>query len=124
MERPLPPGLVRVESVTFRRPVARGLAGVHSDGDTELADGIRFAGRQRTFIIVRDHEDNDLCADGLRAHEDGHRSDGLVMESTVDCPMRASIFDCSTEDAQMPPACGGLNAYPAKIENSRVPVEI
>ncbi|MDB4122090.1 Rieske 2Fe-2S domain-containing protein [Octadecabacter sp.] len=46
---------------------------------------IRFDHGERTFIIVRDHEDNYYCSDGLCTHEEVHLSDGLVIEATIEC---------------------------------------
>ena len=45
--------------------------------DIEEEDVIRFDHGARTFIIVRDHEDNYYCTDGLCTHEDVHLCDGL-----------------------------------------------
>ncbi|MCY4140809.1 MAG: Rieske 2Fe-2S domain-containing protein, partial [Rhodobacteraceae bacterium] len=43
-------------------------------GDIDAEDVIRFDHGGRTFIIVRDHEDNYYCTDGLCTHEDVHLS--------------------------------------------------
>ena len=48
--------------------------------DIDEEDVIRFDHGDRTFIIVRDHEDNYYCTDGLCTHEDVHLCDGLVVE--------------------------------------------
>ena len=85
---------------------------------------IPFDHGRRTFIIVRDHEDNYYCTDGLCTHEDVHLSDGLVMETTIECPKHASIFDCSTGEVETPPACKNLNTYRTRIENGRILVAI
>ena len=36
-----------------------------------------------SVVIVRDHEDNYYCSDGLCSHEEVHLSDGLVIEATT-----------------------------------------
>ena len=93
-------------------------------GDIEEEDVIRFDHGSRTFIIVRDHEDNYYCTDGLCTHEQIHLSDGLVVEATIECPKHASIFDCATGEVETPPACESLHTYPTKIEDGRVFVGI
>lgn len=88
--------------------------------DIEREDVIRFDHGERTFIILRDHEDNYYCADGLCTHEGIHLSDGLVLGATIECPKHASIFDCSTGEVETPPAYEDLATYATRIENGRV----
>ncbi len=92
--------------------------------DIESEDVIRFDHGGRTFVIVRDHEDNYYCADGLCTHEDIHLCDGLVFGTTIECPKHASVFDVSTGEVDTPPACEDLETYRTKVENDRVYVEI
>lgn len=92
--------------------------------DVEEEDVIRFDHGERTFIILRDHENNYYCADGLCTHEEIHLCDGLVVECTVECPKHASVFDVSNGEVDTPPACDDLTTYPTKVENGRVFVEI
>ena len=92
--------------------------------DVDEEDVIRFDHGSRTFIIVRDHEDNYYCTDGICTHEDVHLEDGLVVEATIECPKHSSIFDCTTGEVETPPACENLCTYPTKVEGDRVFVEI
>jgi len=92
--------------------------------DIDAEDVIRFDNGDRTFIIVRDHEDNYYCTDGLCTHEDIHLSDGLVVERTIECPKHSSIFDVSTGEVDTPPACEDLRTYATRIVNGRVLVQI
>ena len=92
--------------------------------DVDEEDVIRFDHGARTFIIVRDHEDNYYCTDGMCTHEDVHLEDGLVVEATIECPKHSSIFDCTTGEVETPPACENLCTYPTKVEGDRVFVEI
>lgn len=92
--------------------------------DIDEEDVIRFDHGDRTFIIVRDDEDNYYCTDGICTHESVHLCDGLVMEKTIECPKHSSIFDVSTGEVETPPACEDLQTYPTKIENNRVHVQI
>ncbi|MDE0112773.1 MAG: MocE family 2Fe-2S type ferredoxin [Albidovulum sp.] len=92
--------------------------------DIEAEDVIRFDHGERTFIIVRDHEDNVFCTDGLCTHENVHLAEGLVVENSIECPKHASIFDCSTGEVETPPACENLQTYATKIENGRILVKI
>ena len=86
---------------------------------------IRFDHESRSFIIVRDNEDNYFCADGFCTHEeDVHLCDGLVVDCTIECPKHSSVFDVSTGEVEMPPACDDLQIYPTKIMNSRVFVRV
>lgn len=93
-------------------------------GDIDPEDVVRFDHGSRTFIIVRDHEDNFYCSDGLCTHEDVHLSDGLVIEATIECPKHSSIFQCTTGQVTTPPACHNLKTYSTRVENGRVLVEI
>lgn len=93
-------------------------------GDIEEEDVIRFDHGTRTFIIVRDHEDNYYCIDGLCTHEEIHLADGLVVETTIECPKHASVFDVSTGEVESPPACENLCTYRTRVEDGRVLVEI
>lgn len=92
--------------------------------DVDAEDVIRFDAGDRTFIIVRDHEDNYFCADGICTHEEVHLADGLVVEATIECPKHSSIFDCATGEVETPPACDNLCTYPVKVEDGRVYVDI
>lgn len=92
--------------------------------DIKPEDVIRFDHGTRTFIIVRDHRDNYYCTDGLCTHEDIHLCDGLVIETTIECPKHASVFDVSTGEVDKPPACENLATYRTKVENDRVYVDV
>ncbi len=92
--------------------------------DIDAEDVIRFDHGERTFIIVRDHENNYHCTDGLCTHEDVHLSDGLVIENTIECPKHASIFDVQTGEVEAPPACENLQIYPTRVEGGRVLIEL
>lgn len=92
--------------------------------DIEEEDVIRFDSGSRTFIIVRDHEDNYYCSDGICTHENVHLADGLVIECSIECPKHSSIFDMKSGEVETPPACEDLLTYPTKVEGGRVLVEI
>jgi 3-phenylpropionate/trans-cinnamate dioxygenase ferredoxin subunit len=90
----------------------------------EAEGAVRFDHGPRTFVIVRDHEDNYYCMDGLCTHEAIHLADGLVMEATIECPKHASIFDAKTGRVETPPACENLRTYRTRIDDGRVFVEV
>lgn len=92
--------------------------------DIDEEDVIRFDHGARTFIIVRDNDDNYYCTDGLCTHEKVHLSDGLVIDATIECPKHSSIFNMSTGEVETPPACEDLHTYSIKVEGGRVFVEI
>ena len=92
--------------------------------DIVAEDVIRFDHGERTFIIVRDHQDNYYCTDGLCTHEAVHLGDGLVVEATIECPKHASIFDVSNGEVETPPACSNLQTYSTRIVNGRVWVDL
>ena len=93
-------------------------------GDIEEEDVIRFDHGARTFIILRDHCDRFYCTDGLCPHEQVHLCDGLVVETTIECPKHSSIFNISDGTVQTPPACENLRTYPTKVQAGRVFVQI
>ena len=95
-----------------------------STDDIDAEDVIRFDHDGRTFIIVRDHQDNYYCTDGLCTHEDVHLSDGLVVENTIECPKHSSIFNMENGEVETPPACEDLHTYPTKVDADRVFVDI
>ena len=95
-----------------------------STDDIDAEDVIRFDHDGRTFIIVRDHQDNYYCTDGLCTHEDVHLSDGLVVENTIECPKHSSIFNMENGEVETPPACENLYTYPTKVDADRVFVDI
>jgi 3-phenylpropionate/trans-cinnamate dioxygenase ferredoxin component len=84
----------------------------------------RFDHGGRTYALFRDAENGHYCTDGLCTHEDVHLADGLVMDTTVECPKHASIFDFATGDVQSPPACNNLRCYPAKVEAGQIWVDL
>ena len=92
--------------------------------DIDAEEARRFDHGGRTFVIVRDHEENYYCTDGLCTHEDVHLADGLVVEATIECPKHASVFDMTTGEVETPPACENLHTYPVRVEGGRVLVEI
>lgn len=93
-------------------------------GDVDEEEAIRWDHAGRTFVIVRDHEDGYWCTDGLCTHEEMHLCEGLVVERTIECPKHSSIFDVTTGEVETPPACDDLRAYPTKVEDGRVWVEV
>ena len=95
-----------------------------STDDIDAEDVIRFDHDGRTFIIVRDHQDNYYCTDGLCTHEDVHLSDGLVVENTIECPKHSSIFNMENGEVETPPACENLHTYATKVDDDRVFVDI
>ena len=95
-----------------------------STDDIDVEDVIRFDHDGRTFIIVRDHQDNYYCTDGLCTNEDVHLSDGLVVENTIECPKHSSIFNMENGEVETPPACENLHTYPTKVDADRVFVDI
>lgn len=95
-----------------------------STNDISAEDVIRFDHEGRTFIIVRDHEDNYYCTDGLCTHEEVHLCEGLVVEATIECPKHSSIFDVTTGEVETPPACENLKAYPTRVTGDRVEVDL
>lgn len=93
-------------------------------GAVELEEVIRFDRGARTFAIYRSPEDEYFCTDGLCTHEKVHLCDGLVMDNTIECPKHNGQFDYKTGEALRMPACINLKAYPTKVENDRVLIEI
>lgn len=87
-------------------------------------DVIRFDHGSRTYIVVRNHQDEYWCTDGLCTHEDVHLSGGMVIENTIECPKHASIFDVTSGVVETPPACNNLHCYPTRVEAGRVLVNL
>ena len=84
----------------------------------------RFDHAGRSFAVYRNHEDRFYCTDGFCTHEEVHLADGLVMDNTVSCPKHNSVFDFTSGEVEMPPACENLRTYATRLTDGRVMIEV
>lgn len=92
--------------------------------DIEEESVRRFDHQGRTFAVYRMAGDEVFCSDGLCSHEAVHLCDGLVMDYEIECPKHSGVFDIRTGEAMRLPACVNLRTYPARVDGSRILIEI
>jgi 3-phenylpropionate/trans-cinnamate dioxygenase ferredoxin subunit len=92
--------------------------------DIEPEDVIRFDHAGRTFAIYRSPDNEFFATDGLCTHEEVHLAEGFVEGDLIECPKHNSSFNYKTGEVTGPPACMNLKAYPVRVENDRVLIEI
>jgi len=92
--------------------------------DVELEGVIRFDKGDRTFAIYRSPDGEFFCTDGLCTHESVHLADGFVMDYEIECPKHSGAFDYRTGAAKRLPPCVNLRAYPVRVEEGRVLIEM
>lgn len=85
---------------------------------------IRFDHENRTFAIYHGPDGEFYCTDGLCSHEKVHLSGGEVIGHEIECPKHSAVFDYRTGEVLTPPACFDLKAYPVKVEDGRVWIDI
>jgi 3-phenylpropionate/trans-cinnamate dioxygenase ferredoxin subunit len=92
--------------------------------EIEREDVIRFDHEGRTYAIIRAADDRYFATDGFCTHERTHLADGLVMDSTIECPKHNGRFDFRTGAAKGAPVCIDLKTYPVRVENGRVKLQL
>lgn len=95
-----------------------------SVGDIDAEDVMRFDHAGRTFAIYRSPDDTYHATDGLCTHEKIHLADGLVMDSTIECPKHNGRFNYKSGEAMGAPVCVNLKTYPVQVEGGRVLIEV
>ena len=78
----------------------------------------------RTFAVYRMTGEEVFCSDGLCTHEAVHLSEGMVIDYEIECPKHSGIFDIRTGEAKRLPACVNLRTYPARVDGTRILIEI
>src|SRR3954468_24969214 len=91
--------------------------------DIDEEDVIRFDHGERTFAVYRIDEGY-FATDGLCTHEQVHLSDGLVMDTIIECPKHNGRFNYKTGAAKGAPVCVNLQTYPVKVEGGSVFIEV
>jgi len=90
--------------------------------DIDEDDQIRFDQGDRTYAIYRTEDDAYYATDGLCTHEKVHLADGLLMGTTIECPMHNGRFDITNGAALRAPVCEDLATYKVEIREGRVMV--
>lgn len=62
--------------------------------------------------------------DNLCTHDDGPLGDGKLHGTAIECPRHGARFDVRTGAVLRMPAAFPVRAYPTRVENGRVLVEI
>jgi len=88
-------------------------------------EGVRRVDLQgRTFAVYRMTGEEVFCSDGLCTHEAVHLSEGMAIDYEIECPKHSGIFDIRTGEAKRLPACVNLRTYPARVDGTRILIEI
>jgi 3-phenylpropionate/trans-cinnamate dioxygenase ferredoxin component len=100
------------------------LVDVCAVGEIDAEDVRRFDFGGRSFAVYRSPDDRYYATDGFCTHERAHLADGLVMDTTIECPKHNGVFDYTTGAARGAPVCINLRTYPVRITDGRIVLEI
>ena len=93
-------------------------------GDIDAEDVLRFDHDGNTYAVYRGPDDEYFATDGLCTHEMVHLAGGLVMDDIIECPKHNGRFNYKTGAAKGAPVCVDLQTYRAKVQGTRVLIEI
>jgi len=93
-------------------------------GDIDAEDVLRFDHEGNTYAVYRSPDDEYFATDGLCTHEKVHLAGGLVMDDIIECPKHNGRFNYKTGAAKGAPVCVDLKTYRAKVQGTRVLIEI
>ena len=93
-------------------------------GDIDAEDVLRFDHDGQTYAVYRSPDDEYFATDGLCTHEKVHLAGGLVMDDIIECPKHNGRFNYKTGAAKGAPVCVDLQPYRAKVQGTRVLIEI
>ncbi|MEO1192765.1 MAG: non-heme iron oxygenase ferredoxin subunit [Pseudomonadota bacterium] len=65
-----------------------------------------------------------FATDGFCTHEEEDLTEGLVVGTTIECPLHQGRFDIPSGKALSPPVCVNLKTYPVKLDGGDVYIEI
>ena len=83
--------------------------------------GVQAGGRDLAIYGV----DGDVFAtDNICSHGNARLCDGFLEDFEIECPLHQGRFDIRNGKAMCEPLTEDIRAYPVKIENGRVWVEI
>jgi len=75
-------------------------------------------------IAIFHLEDGYYAIDNTCSHEEASLSEGEIENGKIECPLHGAIFDIRTGKNLLLPAVLPVKAYPVKIENGAIYVEI
>ena len=92
---------------------------------SDLSDGEAFlvVVGDRKIALAQD-SGRYFAVDDTCTHEEESLSDGFVENCTIECPRHGALFDLQTGDAKTLPATQGLTAYPVKIDNYDIYIDM
>ena len=65
-----------------------------------------------------------FATDGLCTHEGADLTDGLVIDTVIECPLHQGRFDIPTGRAKSPPVCIDLRTYPVRVESDQICIQL
>jgi nitrite reductase/ring-hydroxylating ferredoxin subunit len=94
-------------------------------GEDELADGEMMAAVARGVPVVLFRVDGAFSAlHDLCSHGQARLSDGFVEGGCVECPLHQGLFDVRTGAPKSPPATEPVRAFPVRVSQGRVEIEV
>ena len=88
------------------------------------------AGQVRTFevnglsLAVANVDGRFYAIDNLCTHDDGPLGDGRLLGTSVECPRHGARFDVRTGAVVRMPAAFPVRAYPTRVEDGQVVIEV
>ncbi|WJJ92743.1 non-heme iron oxygenase ferredoxin subunit [Neopusillimonas aromaticivorans] len=83
--------------------------------------GVQAGGRDLAIYGV---EGNVFATDNICSHGNARLCDGFLEDFEIECPLHQGRFDIRNGKAMCEPLTEDIRAYPVKIENGRVWVEL
>ena len=96
---------------------------VARDEDIELEEPLRVEVQGRELALFR-LEDGVYALDDICSHEYSRLSEGELWDDEAYCPKHGSRFDIRTGAVRSLPAFRPVGAYPAKVENGMIYVDL
>lgn len=91
--------------------------------ELEEEDVVGFDWEGRAFAVY--HTASGFYAtDGLCTHEAQHLAEGIVIDEIIECPLHQGRFHIPTGKAKGAPVCEDLRAYPVKVEDGELLIQI
>ncbi len=97
---------------------------VASESDVALGS-VRVVEADRKSLALGHCEDGTWGAiDNVCTHDGGVLGEGLLEDCMVECPRHGARFDLLTGEVKALPAVFGVNAYPVRVVDGRVEVDL
>lgn len=97
---------------------------VGSTDDVAREDVVGVTIEETPVAVVRTADDRFFAVDAVCTHGRALLTDGFVDGTEIECPKHNGRFDVATGEAVASPARVGLGAYPCRVNNGCIEVEL